>query len=262
MGRRRRVDTDKSQRRKSGLVLSDDLAWTWQDARAFILPFQRSMRVKLQTLPPLKPLKAWFQIPSNLSLEHSTIDVLKLCLPVIDSSDVVLVLDDFELLGDTTLSVLREGDLIWYACNLLCHSLPINYPRSVSRVSHDQSVSAKLRMRTVTEVRAFIQLCEFFRKNLAIGELHTSKKIKGTPRHGSKLIKRKRDVSVSSTSSGSNSSSSSGSSLSGSSSSTSDTSSESESDSPPAQTLSKLSNAKSKSELAAKYVVILANSIH
>lgn len=88
----------------------------------FPSPFLTAMRIKLQTLPPLKSLKAWFQIPSTLSLEYSTIDDLKLCLPVTDTSehhDLVLVLDDFELLGDTTLSVLREGDLVWYVCNLL-----------------------------------------------------------------------------------------------------------------------------------------------
>lgn len=112
------------------------------------------MRIKLQTLPPLKPLKAWFQIPSTLSLEYSTINDLKDCLPVIDSSEyhLVLVLDDFELLGDTTLSVLREGDLVWYVHNLSCSFLLANFSHSVSRLPHGQSVNAKPRMKVSTSL--------------------------------------------------------------------------------------------------------------
>jgi hypothetical protein len=80
------------------------------------------MRLKLLTNPPLTPLKAWFPLPDSPSPTLSTINHLKhqLCahLPVLISArvrakDIVLVLDEFELLEETEISVLRDGDLVW-----------------------------------------------------------------------------------------------------------------------------------------------------
>ncbi|KIM83320.1 hypothetical protein PILCRDRAFT_819569 [Piloderma croceum F 1598] len=79
------------------------------------------MRLKLQTNPPLSPLKAWFPLPKSSPSTLLTINELKhhLCthLPVLTKScvhakDIVLVLDDFELLDETEVGVLRDGDLI------------------------------------------------------------------------------------------------------------------------------------------------------
>jgi hypothetical protein len=78
------------------------------------------MRLKLQTNAPLSPLKAWFSLPEPPVL--STINDLKrhLCthLPLLTESripakDIMLVLDEFELLDDTDVGVLRDGDLVW-----------------------------------------------------------------------------------------------------------------------------------------------------
>ena len=86
------------------------------------------MRLKLQTYPPLSPLKAWFPLPESL-LTLLTIHELKhhLCthLPVLIKScvhakNIVLVLDEYELLDETEAAVLRDGDLIWYFCSRFC----------------------------------------------------------------------------------------------------------------------------------------------
>jgi hypothetical protein len=88
------------------------------------------MRLKLQTNPPLSPLKAWFPLPDSLSPTLSTINELKrhLCthFPILSKScitakDIVLELDEFELLDETELGVLRDGDLIWYFYARFCY---------------------------------------------------------------------------------------------------------------------------------------------
>jgi hypothetical protein len=87
------------------------------------------MRLKLQTNPPLSPLKAWFPLPESSPPTLLTINELKhhLCthLPVLTKScvhakDIVFVLDEFELLDETEVGVLRDGDLIWYFCSRFC----------------------------------------------------------------------------------------------------------------------------------------------
>lgn len=80
------------------------------------------MRLKLQTNRPLAPLKAWFPLPDSILSTLATINDLKhhLCthLPVlssarVDAKDICLVLDEFELLNETDVRVLRDGDLVW-----------------------------------------------------------------------------------------------------------------------------------------------------
>jgi len=87
------------------------------------------MRLKLQTNPPLAPLKAWFPLPDSSSPTLLTINELKhhLCTHLlvltkscVNAKDIVLVLDEFELLNETEVDVLRDGDLIWYFCSRFC----------------------------------------------------------------------------------------------------------------------------------------------
>ncbi|KAG6890193.1 hypothetical protein C0992_002850 [Termitomyces sp. T32_za158] len=74
------------------------------------------MRLKLQTKPPLPEVKAWFcPHPDNVP---TTIAELKYSISrqipslEISGKDVLLLLDDFELLDDSPLDVVRDGDLI------------------------------------------------------------------------------------------------------------------------------------------------------
>jgi hypothetical protein len=79
------------------------------------------MRLRIQTLPPLPDLKAWF-IPDP----HKTPDSIRefkrtLCSSVVvlkeedvASDDIQLLLDDFELLDESPFAAaLRDGDLIF-----------------------------------------------------------------------------------------------------------------------------------------------------
>ena len=77
------------------------------------------MRVKVEGGPPLPPFKAWFVVPSV-----STVSDLKgaLCasLPNLvhahtSPEGITLHLDGFELLDDSPIDVVRDGDLITYA---------------------------------------------------------------------------------------------------------------------------------------------------
>ncbi|KAA1465884.1 hypothetical protein DENSPDRAFT_830570 [Dentipellis sp. KUC8613] len=77
------------------------------------------MRVKIQASPPLPEIKAWFSL-SNLS-PSSSVAVLKheLCRTLsalresgVHGHDLILLLDDFELLGETSIDVIKDGDLI------------------------------------------------------------------------------------------------------------------------------------------------------
>ncbi|KAG6836916.1 hypothetical protein H0H93_001282 [Arthromyces matolae] len=77
------------------------------------------MRLKLQTRPPLPELKAWFSPhPDDVP---RTVSELKraICMQVpalkakhLSGNDLLLVLDDFELIGDSPINVVRDGDLI------------------------------------------------------------------------------------------------------------------------------------------------------
>ncbi|KAG8962824.1 hypothetical protein FRC03_003724 [Tulasnella sp. 419] len=80
------------------------------------------MRVRLVTHPPLPPLKAWFGITTpadsqSITALKNTIytQVLRpnLSTEVAQSSDLLLEIEGFELLGDSTCeNVLQDGDLV------------------------------------------------------------------------------------------------------------------------------------------------------
>ncbi|TFY63357.1 hypothetical protein EVG20_g6353 [Dentipellis fragilis] len=77
------------------------------------------MRVKIQASPPLPEIKAWFSL-SNLS-PSSSVALLKheLCKTLstlresgVHGRDLILLLDDFELLGETSIDIIKDGDMI------------------------------------------------------------------------------------------------------------------------------------------------------
>lgn len=76
------------------------------------------MRVKIQTNPPLPPVRAWFPLP----FVQSTPDIssfkylLGASLPAfrdVAPSALRLSIDGFELLDNSELTIVRDGDLIW-----------------------------------------------------------------------------------------------------------------------------------------------------
>ncbi|KZP14108.1 hypothetical protein FIBSPDRAFT_868616 [Athelia psychrophila] len=75
------------------------------------------MRLKLQTTAPLDPLKVWLPLPADLTTVTSLKHHLATYLPALVSlrvkpRDLTLLLDGFELLDDSEVGVLRDGDLI------------------------------------------------------------------------------------------------------------------------------------------------------
>lgn len=74
------------------------------------------MRLKLQAEPPFPPLKAWFPVPTNIHSINNLKSSLKSAFKVLTSFEFDLFLDDFELLDESVLDVLRDGDLVWYTC--------------------------------------------------------------------------------------------------------------------------------------------------
>jgi hypothetical protein len=75
-----------------------------------------AVRLKILATAPLPELKAWFSVESL-----DTIADLKrnICLGVhalrnagLQASDICLLLDEFELLNESSFTVLRDGDLI------------------------------------------------------------------------------------------------------------------------------------------------------
>lgn len=79
------------------------------------------MRIRLRSIPPLPSLKAWFELPSAMLSEESTIKDLKQEVArkllnnekdTVDAIHILLELDDFELLDDSSISVIRENDLL------------------------------------------------------------------------------------------------------------------------------------------------------
>jgi hypothetical protein len=80
------------------------------------------MRLRIQTIPPLPELKAWYSADHDTTLDAtSTIAHLKnaICLQFSTLTDLgvnrhhlVFLLDSFELLDDSSLGLLRDGDLI------------------------------------------------------------------------------------------------------------------------------------------------------
>lgn len=75
------------------------------------------MRLRIQTFSPLPELKAWYSTDaSDGTISHLKHDI---CLQVpplrqfgVNGPHLVLLLDNFELLDDSPLSVVRDGDLI------------------------------------------------------------------------------------------------------------------------------------------------------
>ena len=67
----------------------------------------------------LPVIRSWF----NLDTENTVTSLkLSLCASVpalrdthVRAEELVLTLDDFELLSDSPIHILRDGDLIWYA---------------------------------------------------------------------------------------------------------------------------------------------------
>ena len=80
----------------------------------------RDMRVRISTSPPLPPVKAWF--PLNLESLHPKLNVSSfksiLCLSIpafhsVSPDSLRLSVDGFELLDNSELSIVRDGDLVW-----------------------------------------------------------------------------------------------------------------------------------------------------
>jgi hypothetical protein len=95
-----------------------------------------TMRLRIQTVPPLPKLKAWFPVDSTDS--WATVHDLKsaLCSRVqvlrdasVQALHVVLFLDDFELLKESDINVVRDGDLICIK--------PSSTPILCKRTSHE-----------------------------------------------------------------------------------------------------------------------------
>lgn len=78
-------------------------------------------RIRLTSAPPLPPLKAWFSI-SVIAVDAPVSDLKShLCSTLqilrdaeLQASDIELLFDDFELLSESRVDVLRDGDLVWY----------------------------------------------------------------------------------------------------------------------------------------------------
>ena len=77
------------------------------------------MRLRIQTLSPLPELKAWF-IP-EIQGAHETVfdlkelicrDIPQLRAAQIHAQHLLLLLEGFELLNDSPISAVRDGDLV------------------------------------------------------------------------------------------------------------------------------------------------------
>ncbi|KAH9928946.1 uncharacterized protein B0H18DRAFT_999521, partial [Fomitopsis serialis] len=74
------------------------------------------MRIKLQSFPPLPICRAWFSVHSATTVEELKSVLCKELPALLDSDlesrEIDLVLDDFELLDFSPIDVIRDGDLI------------------------------------------------------------------------------------------------------------------------------------------------------
>lgn len=72
-------------------------------------------RIRLGSTDP--PLKAWFSVPSHVAtvrdLKKSLCSNLEVLEDVAPDS-IILLLDEFEVLDDSPINVLRDGDLLLY----------------------------------------------------------------------------------------------------------------------------------------------------
>lgn len=92
------------------------------------------MRVRLQSLPPLVPLKAWYEIPPLLLSGSSTIEHIKheLCNKFLkqpsqefSTGNITIELENYEILNDCAVTVLRENDLLVYVYRSVTFSWPL-----------------------------------------------------------------------------------------------------------------------------------------
>ena len=80
------------------------------------------MRVRIQSefeQTNLPIIRSWFNVDRENTLSSLK---LSLCASIpalrnahVRAEELVLTLDDFELLNDSPIHILRDGDLIWYA---------------------------------------------------------------------------------------------------------------------------------------------------
>ena len=75
------------------------------------------MRFRVVSDPPIKPLKAWFDVPNDGSVINISGVKSELCsrlpqLPEENEANICLFIDGFELLDDSGLDVIKENDLV------------------------------------------------------------------------------------------------------------------------------------------------------
>ncbi len=76
------------------------------------------IRVLSELQSGVPQVKSWFNVEKEntvASLKSSLcFSIPALCEACVQPIELVLILDDFELLDNTTVHILRDGDLIWY----------------------------------------------------------------------------------------------------------------------------------------------------
>ena len=82
------------------------------------------MRFRIAAKPPLAPFKAWFDISDNDSIFDIRGVKAQICSRIsqlsaasgcpLTSEQIILYIDDFELLDDSSLQVIKENDLVQY----------------------------------------------------------------------------------------------------------------------------------------------------
>jgi hypothetical protein len=74
------------------------------------------MRLRILATPPLPELKAWFSVESQDTIAELKRDLCGRVSAFRDAglrgSDICLALDEFELLDESSFTVLRDGDLV------------------------------------------------------------------------------------------------------------------------------------------------------
>lgn len=85
------------------------------------------MRFRLITRPPLPPVKAWFTIADDVKRTQTIVDLKRdICDRVpaleqelLEGKDIQLSIEDFDLLDEEEVAVVRENDIIWRVYFLL-----------------------------------------------------------------------------------------------------------------------------------------------
>ncbi|TCD69183.1 hypothetical protein EIP91_008479 [Steccherinum ochraceum] len=94
------------------------------------------IRIKVETKPPLPPLKAWHLVESSPTIAHIKRTLCTTLLPGQIAQNITLSLDGFLLLDPTPSTVLRDGDLL--------HIEKQNLPSSTSTASMPVASSSTL----------------------------------------------------------------------------------------------------------------------